>query len=160
MLLYLLESIWFCIKSSIIGVMYLQHMWFFVSPDCDCVLSHVGIFDIHCYIGVMTSYAMYVYVVIHLCDSMWSFCVEANLCRVFIVFIGDPISRGEYWDRIDRFNSIRLLYLSQEVSIGIALTGLTQSDCYTCHKRWVLGSHWPILLNQIAIPVTSQNLDF
>ena len=93
----------------------------FVSPDCDCVLSHVGIFDIHCYIGGMTSYAMYVYAVLHLCDSMWSFCVEANLCRGFIVFIEDPISRGEY--------------LSQEVSIGIALTGLAQSDCYTCHKR-------------------------
>ena len=65
----------------------------FLSLRIVTVLSHVDIFDFHCYIGVMTSYAIYVYVVIHLCDSMLSFCVEANLCRVFI---GDQISRGEY----------------------------------------------------------------
>ena len=38
-----------------------------------------------------------IYIVIHLCDSMWSFCVETNLCKFFLSFayiciaIGDPV---------------------------------------------------------------------
>ena len=51
------------------------------------------------------------YVVIHLCDSMWSFWVEANLCSagfwsfVYIcVAMREQLSRVQGWDPINRCN--------------------------------------------------------
>jgi hypothetical protein len=62
--------------------------------------------------------AVHVYVVIHLCGSMWSFWVEANLCRFFLSFVyvlplEIQLSRGEGWDTINRFNPATFLCLSQ-----------------------------------------------
>ena len=53
------------------------------------------------------------------CDSMWSFCVEANLfrssCRLFIyvLLLEIQLSRGYGWDPINQFNHATCLCLSQ-----------------------------------------------
>jgi hypothetical protein len=52
---------------------------------------------------------IHVYVVIHFCDSMWSFCVQTNLCRFVIVRLyiychwRFQLSREECWEPVNRF---------------------------------------------------------
>jgi len=69
------------------------------------------------------------YVVIHVCDNVWSFLAEANLSRFFyclflsIVF-GDQLSRVICWDTINRFNPTQLLCLSQSKISNAIYRGL------------------------------------
>jgi hypothetical protein len=102
---------------------------------------------------------VYVYVVIHFCDSMWSFWVQGNLCRFFFILfvyicvvIGDPIIRDEVWNSIHQFNPVTFMCLSQArtlISTDIICHGLfcaqwvdVRGDCLLCWYWW---NCWPSL---------------
>ena len=62
---------------------------------------------------------VHVYVVINFCDSIWSFWVEASLCRfffiiyLFVLLLEFQLSREEGWDPIIRFKPATFLFLTQ-----------------------------------------------
>ena len=63
---------------------------------------------------------VYIYVVIHFCDSMWSFWVQGNLCRFFLYCL---------------FISVLSLEIQlSEMRFGIQFTSLTLSHLCACHK--------------------------
>jgi hypothetical protein len=121
----------------------------------DQLTSNWKIKSIHwpCYCTV------HVYVVIHFCDSMWSFWVEANLCRFFLLFayitiaVGEiQLSRGEGCDPINRFYPARLLCLSMPVP-GFPTSHFMVFICVWwvkvrvyCSFCWYWWNCWPSML--------------
>jgi len=85
---------------------------------------------------------VYVHVVNHFCDSMWSFWVEANLCLYMYCSLDDiQLSREEGWDPINRFNPTTFLCLSLVICRGLFCVQWIKmrNDCW----HWWNG--WPLL---------------
>ena len=69
--------------------------------------------------------------IIHFCDSMWSFGVEANLFCVFfylfVLVLEIELSKEEIRDHINQFNSVTLFCFSQSRFNTVTLFCLSQS---------------------------------
>ena len=100
---------------------------------------------------------VHVYVVIHICDSMWSFWVKACfLSFVYIcIAIEDPVIKREGWGSINRFNPATFLFLfpSQDLSYWCHMSWSflcsvssvkMRGDCSFC---WYWQNWWPSLFN-------------
>ena len=72
----------------------------------------------YCTVHVNTPHAIVLSMFL-LCDKMWSFWEEANLCLffyslfIYVLPLEIQLSRGEGWDAINQFNTVTFLYLSQ-----------------------------------------------
>jgi len=68
---------------------------------------------------LITSIRWPCYCTVDICDSVWSFWVEANLCRFFLSFVyihialGDPVINRGGCNPINRFNTATFLCLFQ-----------------------------------------------
>ena len=102
--------------------------------------------------------SVHVYFVNHFCDSMWSFWVEMNLCRVFyglficVLLLEIQLSKGEGWDPVIKWGGLGSNY--QKGRVGIQLSNREGWDPII--KRGELGSSHQ--KGRVGIPLTGLTL--
>ena len=92
---------------------------------------------------------VHVYVVIKMCDSMWSFWVDVNLCLCFLHRIVCKciiqLSKGEGRDHINWFNLAIFMCLSQ------ARTWISNVICYGLSCVLCVQLRWEVIVHFVDI---------